>query len=178
MKKITVKILETKKIFQSYIFELVQQKFELNGKLLERDLVFHPGAVVILPIDQDGNILFIRQYRHAIQQTILEIPAGTLEVGEEPMACARREIQEEVGHSAKVWREMGVIHPAPGFCNEVQHFYVATELTPETLPQDEDEIIEVEKIHKTKWQSFVASGEITDAKTLAALLKAQQAGLI
>lgn len=110
-----------------------------SGATHEWDIVLHPGAVAILPINEKGNLLLIEQWRRAIDQIILELPAGTLEVGEDPASCAQRELQEEIGYRANQLTPMGGIFTTPGFCNEYIHLFLATQLVESRLPKDEDE---------------------------------------
>jgi ADP-ribose pyrophosphatase len=107
----------------------------------------------------------------------LEAPAGTLERGEEPLGCAQREIQEEVGMQAKQWESLGTLYPAPGFCDEVQYLFVARELTPSHLPADEDEEITIVEMMQPEILNAIRTGDICDGKTLAIILKAQLLGL-
>lgn len=138
----------------------------------------HPGAVVILPINAQGQLLLLKQYRPALQDWIYELPAGCLEQGETALVCAQREIVEEAGVQAKQWHAMGPIHPTPGFCNEVLHAFVACELTSAFAPCDEDEVIEVIPVSPTQFEQWVLGGKITDAKTLALYFHAKLKGLI
>jgi ADP-ribose pyrophosphatase len=136
------------------------------------DLVAHPGAVVIVPVDH-GEIFFVRQYRLGASESLLELPAGVLNAGESPDDCARREIREETGQGAKTWQKLGEFYIAPGYCDEYQHIYLATDLVPDPLEPDSDEFIEVEKFPIEKVYRMVFEGKIRDAKTLAALLFAK-----
>jgi ADP-ribose pyrophosphatase len=149
-----------------------------DGSRMVRDVVRHPGAVVILPLTASKTILLVRQYRHPIGQWILELPAGTLEPGEEPLACAQREICEEVGFAARAWQKLGELYPAPGFCDERQRLYLAQDLYEKSLPCDDDEQIEVEEIGLSEVPALIRGGAIQDAKTIAALFHAQLLGIV
>jgi ADP-ribose pyrophosphatase len=136
------------KVLQSYrIVAIVEQVLRLpSGRTVVRQVVKHPGAVVIMPQLADGRLLLIAQYRFAVGETLLEFPAGTLEPGEAPLACARRELIEETGYRAEHWRPLGVTYPSPGYCDEQQHLFMATGLVPEHAAGDEDEVLEVKRL--------------------------------
>jgi ADP-ribose pyrophosphatase len=169
--------LEKKLIFKGRYFSVTQEKARISpGKAVDRTVVRHNGAAIIVPQDSDGSLLMVRQYRYAPDKTLLEFPAGTLEPGEAPLACAQREIQEEAGCAASEWIALGVVHPAPGFCDEVQHAFLARGLTPAQAPLDEDEIIEVERHSPAEIERMIAGGEITDGKTLAVYLYLKMKG--
>lgn len=175
----TTNKLRKQEVYKGHIFTVFREEIRLpSGKTTERSVVRHPGAAIIVPQDTNGELLMVRQYRYALDRQLLEFPAGTLEPGEAPLACAKREIQEEVGHQAAEWLELGPVHPAPGFCDEVQHCFLARGLSPSTAPLDEDEILSVERHSPEVLERLIVRGEVTDAKTLAvfALLKAR--GLI
>lgn len=149
-----------------------------NGRSSVFEVVRHPGAVVILPLTLHGEILVIRQYRHALATSILELPAGTLEVGESPNACASREIVEEVGYRAGTMLDLGVLYPAPGFCDEKQYLFLATDLSPASAPGDDDEFIEVVPMSAAGIREAIKSGELSDAKSIAAFYRAELRGLL
>ena len=121
-------------VYQGRVFDLVEEEILLeSGRQTRFARVVHPGAVVIIPRLGARTLLLIRQYRHAVGKTILEFPAGTLDAGEDPLTCARREIAEETGHIAARWQQLGTIYPAPGFCSETQHLFLADDLAPEQI---------------------------------------------
>ena len=140
-----------------------------NGKETDRDVVEHPGAVAIIPVD-DGEIVLIRQYRYSTKSEILEIPAGTLEVGEDPYACAVRELKEETGYAASEWRKLLSAYVAPGYSNEIIHIYVAEGLTPVGSDLEEDESIKVERYGYNNVLEMIETNEIKDAKTICGIL--------
>jgi ADP-ribose pyrophosphatase len=135
------------------------------------DITFieHPGAVTMVAIDGQGLVLFVRQYRHAIGRWLLELPAGGLEPGEDPAACAERELQEETGYRPGRLEKLGAFYLAPGYSSEYEHVYLASELTESKLEGDED-VIHVERLSIEEALRRVRDGEIEDAKTAAALL--------
>ncbi len=140
-----------------------------NGKETVRDVVDHPGAVAIVAID-DGEMLLIRQYRYSTRSEIIEIPAGTLEVDEDPYACAVRELQEETGYAASNWSKLLSAYVAPGYSNEIIHIYVAEGLTAVGSSPEEDESIKVEKYPFEKVLEMIETNEIKDAKTITGVL--------
>jgi ADP-ribose pyrophosphatase len=141
-----------------------------NGRLTEREIVEHPGAVAVVALDEDDNVILIRQFRKAAEKELLEIPAGTLEAGEEPIACARRELEEETGYRAERLEEVGSLYPSPGFCTECIHLYLATDLQEGHSVPEEDEAIETIKVPLSDIPAMLSRGEICDGKTIAGLL--------
>lgn len=144
-----------------------------DGKETTFDVVVHPGAVTLIPIDSAGRILFVRQYRYAIGEELLELPAGTLDEGEEPEACAHREIREETGMSAGKLEKIGEFFLVPGYSTEYMYIYLASDLKPDPLPGDEDEFITVEAIAIQKIPELISQGILRDAKSLSALFLAE-----
>jgi ADP-ribose pyrophosphatase len=140
-----------------------------NGHLTEVDIVDHPSAVTMLPIDEGGRVWFVRQYRHAAGTHILELPAGTLHSGESTEACAGRELREEIGMAAGELLKLGEFFLAPGYSTEYMHVYLATGLRPDPLQGDEDEFLAVETIPLAEIDALVRSGAILDGKTLATI---------
>ncbi len=138
------------------------------------DLVNHLGSVTILPLSQQGNILFVRQYRIGSESELLELPAGTLNPGEDPLECAKREIQEETGMGAREFIPLGDMFLAPGYASEHMYLYLARDLFPSDLVGDEDEFIQVQKILVKDAYEMAAANEIHDSKTLAVMLLARQ----
>ena len=166
-------LIHSETIHQGRIFDLRVDTVELpDGQSTRLDIIRHPGAVVVLPLDAHGNILFVRQYRHAAGVELLELPAGALEVGEEPQDCALREIREETGMAADELRKIGDFYLAPGYSTEHLHIYLASKLRPDPLPGDEDEFLSVESIPVGQAYTLAEQGEIKDAKTLASLMLA------
>ena len=144
-----------------------------DGHETRFDIVEHIGSVIIIPVDDQGNLLFVRQYRHAAGMDLLELPAGTLDEGEAPEACARREVREETGMAAGLLVHLGGFYLAPGYSTEYMHVYLATELHPDPLEADADEFLTVESIPLGTALASARRGEIADAKTLAAIILAQ-----
>ncbi len=168
---------ESKELLQAKVFSVAEETFELNGSEVTRFTVRHPGAAVFLPRDSDGLLLFVEQFRAPIRTQFLEAPAGTLEPGEAPIECARREIQEEVGYAAAKWTPLGELVPAPGFCDERQHLYLAEDLSESVLEADEDEDISVKRLTVEEALSAIDAGRIQDAKSIALIFRARLKGL-
>jgi len=144
-----------------------------DGKTVKYDIIQHIGSVIIIPVDENGQMYFVRQYRHAAETDLLELPAGTLEVGEPPETAASREIREEIGMAAKNIRKIGSFYLAPGYSTELMHVFLATELTHDPLDPDADEYLSVEKMQVAEALHLAETGQMQDAKTLAALLLAK-----
>ena len=155
-------------IYKGRAFSVRKDQVRLpDGVETQLDIVEHNGGVGILPIDAEGNVWFVRQYRHAIGVELLELPAGTLEPGEAPEVCAQREIQEEIGMRAGKIQKIGTFYLAPGYSSERMHLFLATELSPAPLDGDVDEFLEIEKYHLENIPTMIQKGEIVDGKTLA-----------
>lgn len=157
---------------KAFNIELVDLEMP-NGHLAKYDLVRHPGAVTIVPMDAEGNLYFVRQYRLGAEGSLLEFPAGTLEDGEEPLICAKREIREEIGFRAEKWIELGDFFLAPGYSDEHMTIYLAMDLHPDAAKGDEDEFLSVEKLPATIVLEMARKNQIHDGKTLAALCLAK-----
>ena len=143
-----------------------------NGITVELEILKHPGASAVVPVHVDGSITLIRQYRHAAGGMIYEVPAGKLEPGEDPRLCAVRELTEETGLVAGNLRHLTTIFTTPGFTDEVIHLYVATDLTEVAARPEADEVIERVNLPKEQVLAMIRSGEITDAKSICAVLLA------
>ena len=150
----------------SFKTDTVQLK---NGKQTNRDIVEHPGAVAIIPIKGE-EIALIKQYRYAARKTLLEIPAGTLEIGEDPLNCAIRELREETGYGASDWNKLLSCYMAPGYSSEVIHFFVAEGLTLIGGTPEEDEDIDVVHIGFNEALEMIENNTIEDSKTITGIL--------
>lgn len=140
-----------------------------DGRTSKLDIVEHHGSVVLIPIDDDGNLLFVRQYRHAARLDMLELPAGTLDEGEEPEVCAARELREETGQAAKRLENLGGFYLAPGYSTEYMHVFLASGLYPAPLQADADEFLQVQPVPLAEALQMTRQGLLPDAKSLAAL---------
>lgn len=170
----------TKIIHQWKHIQLVEQSVTLpTGKEILHTTIVHPGACVILPVADDGSILMIRQFRPSLNKWLLEIPAGTMEMAESAQICAQRELEEETGYRANQLIELGTLTPLAGFCDEIQHLFVAKGLTLcQSLSCDDDEVIEVLFMPLSLLEEKIISGEICDSKTIACLSKAKLCGYL
>ena len=143
-----------------------------NGNEVSLEIIRHRGASAVVPVDERGNAVLVRQYRYATSGWLLEVPAGTLDPGETPDGCARREVEEETGYRAASLEPLGWIWTTPGFTDEKIWLYLATGLTLGGSAPESDEVIEVEHLPLEEAARRAASGEITDAKSVCALLRA------
>lgn len=166
--------IKSETVYQGKAFDVRRDRVLLpNGKNTNLDIVIHPGAVTLIPVDSRERILFVRQYRHAVNKMLLELPAGTLDPGEQPEVCASREIREETGMSASKLVKIGEFFLVPGYSTEFMYIYLATGLQPDPLPGDEDEFITVEPVAISDVMNLISGGKIQDAKSLAALFLAE-----
>lgn len=144
-----------------------------DGGETKLEIVEHGGSVVLFPVDEDGNLLFVRQYRTAVGKDLLELPAGTREADESFEECAAREIREETGMEAGKLQKIGEFYLVPGYSTELMAAFLATELKENPLQADEDEFLQVERIPLKKAMDMARNGELQDGKSLAALLLAR-----
>lgn len=166
------KLLNSELIYEGKVINLKRCTVELeNGATALRELVEHRGGVAVLAIDDEDQVLFVRQFRFPLDQVVLELPAGKLEKGEEPGSCGRRELEEETGYTCGSYSSLGQVFPTPGYTSEILHLYLAGDLTPSSQHLDADEFLTVEKIPFEKALDMCLSGEIKDAKTLVPILK-------
>jgi len=166
--------LESRRIFKGRVVDLSVDRVRLpNGKVCELEMIRHPGASAVVPVDTSGNVLLIRQYRYATGGFILEVPAGKLDPGESPETCAAREVQEEIGFRAGRLEPLGWIWTTPGFTDEKIWLFLAKELTPASQNLQTDEVLSVERLPLDEAVSMALSGDITDSKSICALLRAR-----
>jgi ADP-ribose pyrophosphatase len=148
----------------------LETKTAADGSLVRRDLIQHPGAVAILPLVDSERVCLLRNHRPNVDDTLLEIPAGTLESGELPEFAAARELAEETGYRAGQWRKLCEFYPSPGVLNERLHVFVASDLTPGQMQPENDEDLEPQVLAWDQALAWALDGTIRDAKTLVALL--------
>ena len=156
------------------IVNVYHDKAELcDGRMVGREVVEHPGGVTILPVDENGICYMVQQYRYPMQKLMLEAPAGKLEPGEDPMECAVRELSEETGFTADEMIDLGAHATSPGFSTEVLHIYLARGLHAGQMHLDEGEFLNLKKYPLEELVEMVMNNEISDAKTVIAVLKAK-----
>ena len=144
-----------------------------NGETTLREVVEHPGGVTVIPVDDAGYVYCVRQFRYPMGEHLLEVPAGKLEKGEDPLDCAKRELSEETGIEADEYIDLGKVYPSPGFCREILYIYLAKGLHFGKSHPDENEFLDVEKIHLDELMSMTMNNQLADAKTVIAVLKAK-----
>ncbi len=167
--KLGEKTLSSEMIYEGKIVKLEKQKVELpNGRISSREIVRHGEAVAILPIDQDGNLLLVEQFRKPIDKVILEIPAGLVEPGEEPAQAAARELEEECGVVAGKLEFVVKYYTTPGFSDEMIHLFRATDLKPSQQNMDTDEFLNVVSMPVEEFKRKVLAKELIDGKTVLA----------
>ena len=170
----TYKSVKNINIYEGRVFNVHKETILFpNGNEHDLDIIVHPGAVAILPIDEAGNIYFVNQYRHATGGMFLEIPAGGLEEGEAARDCAVRELQEEIGMAPGKLEKLLEVYIAPGYSTEIVFLYLATALMPSSLPQDDDEDIEIILLSLNEAFERIEKGQIKDAKSILALTYAR-----
>ena len=165
--------LARQEIFTGRVFQVTRDEILLpDGSKGIRELVHSHGGVVILPLDEQGNVTLVRQFRYAQDRILLEAVAGKLEAGEEPLAAAKRELQEETGYTADKWTDLGWICTSPGFLTERLYLYLAEELHPGEQHLDQGEFLRCETVPLAELGRRIAAGQVEDGKTLAIYLKA------
>lgn len=173
-KKSYARVISSETVFRGPVFSVVSQQVEEpDGVHVRRDIVEHPGSIVVLAVDDSGRIprvLLERQYRHAAGARLWELPAGSLDPGEDPLAAARRELLEETGYTARKWRKALYFYVSPGFLTESMQVYLATDLNKGAARPEEDERIAVRFFPLKQALRMAVSGKIIDAKTIAPLL--------
>lgn len=168
-------VIKSEMRYKGYIVDVVNDKITLpDGKTAHREVIVRGSATAIVPVDENGIVSMVRQYRHGTREMLLEVPAGMIDPGEDPQTCAIRELEEETGLIAGKIVKLTDLSITPGYCNERITLYLATDLTPGKQNFDEDEFLELEKYPLDTLVEMVMSGEITDAKTICGILMAQQ----
>ncbi len=165
------KTLSSSYLYRGRIINVRQDRVQVSGNQVAfREIVEHPGAVAILALDEEENLLLVKQHRQPAGEILLEIPAGKLDPGEDPMDCAKREFAEETGLGGSTWQELFVFYPTPGFCDEVIYLYKVEGLNKAQAPvTDPEEKISVVKVPLTEAGDMIKSGEIKDGKTIIAI---------
>jgi ADP-ribose pyrophosphatase len=162
-------------VYDGHFLQVRRDEVRLpGGKLAEREYIVHPGAVMIVPIADDGQLVVERQHRYPLDRVLLEFPAGKLDPDETTLHCAQRELREETGFQAREWAYAGRLHNAPAYSNEFIEIWFARGLVAGAQQLDDGEFLEVQTMAEATLFAMAASGELTDAKTMVALLKLQQ----
>lgn len=161
--------LSTETVYNGKVFDIRVDEIREGDAVYKRDIVVHKGSAVIVPVFDDGTVALARQYRHAAGKSLLELPAGTLELGEDPLTGAVRELEEEIGVTAAKIEKLCEFYVSPGFLTEKMHVYLATELTDVGQKLEPDEILTIERYSFDRLNSMIASGEIEDAKTIVGI---------
>ena len=174
MSQFEEKQIEREEIFDGVVLHVVKDKVLLpDGNTSYREFCLHKGAVAVIPVTEDNEIILVRQYRYAHHREFLEIPAGKFDfIGEEPLEAARRELSEETGAVAAKYTSLGILDTTPALIDEIIHLYMAEELTFGEMHLDEDEFLSVERLPLKDALGMVMRGEIRDGKTQIAVLKA------
>jgi ADP-ribose pyrophosphatase len=160
------------KIFDGKVFDVIVDEIEYNGtgNKAIRQVALHPGGAVVVPVTKEGKIILVSQYRYPHNQILIELPAGKLEKGEDPLLCASRELAEETGFTSTNIIKLGKIFTTPGFCDEVLHIYLANDLTEGDHAREEgEEGMEIFELSLDEIDEKIRSGEIVDAKTICGI---------
>ncbi len=172
------KPLSSQRIYEGRAVNLrIDTVLKPGGKQTTREIVEHSDCVAVVVLDSKDRAILVRQYRKAVDKFLLEIPAGGIEPGEQPIECVRRELQEEIGYLPNRIERLGGFYAAPGYCTEYLHLYLATHLMPSRKKAEDTEEIEIVRIPLSRIPYMIASGEICDAKSIAGLLRVISLGL-
>ena len=171
--ELTEATVSSEEIFHGKIVHLFRDQVRLpNGRIATREVSRHPGAAAVVPVTKDGNVILVRQFRYPFAQVMLEIPAGKLDPGEDPLVCARRELTEETGYEAEEFVSLGVFYPSVAVIDEQIHLYLARGLTFSAPNPDADEFLNVEQRPLNDLVNLILENGVPDGKTQAAVLKA------
>ena len=171
--ELTEETVSSEEIFHGKIVHLFRDQVRLpNGQITTREVMRHPGAAAVVPLTEEGNVILVRQYRYPFARVMLEIPAGKLDPGEDPLVCARRELTEETGYEAEEFVSLGVFYPSVAVMDEQIHLYLARKLTFRATNPDADEFLNVEQRPLRELVDLILQGGAPDGKTQAAVLKA------
>ena len=170
--------LDSERVLDGMLLKVERDHVRLpDGKTAVREYIRHPGAVVIIAVLPDGRLILERQFRYPLRRSFIELPAGKIDPGEAIEACARRELREEVGYEAARWTHLGMLHPCIGYSDERIEVFLAEDLTHVGHQWDEGEFLEVLSLSPAELDAAVASGDVTDGKTLSALYIARARGI-
>jgi ADP-ribose pyrophosphatase len=168
---VSEKTLSSQQIYDGRILKLRLDTVKLpSGRVTKREIVEHDDSIAIVAIDGDDNVLLVKQFRKAVEKEVLEIPAGGIEPGEEPVAAVKRELREETGFLPQRVERIGGFYTSPGYSSEFLHLFVASDLTPAKLQAEDTESIKVERVPISRILELIRTGTINDAKSVAGLL--------
>lgn len=165
------KLLKSQILYKGKVFDHQVDEIEYeSGNKGIREIAIHPGGAVVVPVKDDGKIILVKQFRYPLKTTLIELPAGKLDKGEDPLVCATRELEEETGYKAKEIKKLGQIYTAPGYCTEILHIFFAGGLTPGNHNREEGEMgMEIFELSLQEIESLILAGKITDAKTIVGI---------
>jgi ADP-ribose pyrophosphatase len=168
-------VIKSEVVFRGRVFDVVVDSIKYNsGNSGVREVAVHHGGAVIVPVKEDGKIIFVKQFRYPLKKTLLELPAGKLDPNEDPLTCAIRELEEETGYLANNVIKLGAINTTPGFCTEVLHIYLAKDLIPGEHRREEGEYgMEVNEYTMQEIEEKIKSGELSDAKSICGIYMAK-----
>lgn len=167
--------LSSRCVYQGCLLHVKEDRVRLpNGQESGREYIIHPGAVAMVPLLENGDVLLLRQFRYPLRRDFFEIPAGKIDPGEALEACGRRELLEETGYRAGRWQHLTTMHPCIGYSDEMIAIYLVQDLTLEGHSRDEDEFLELLQVPLSEALAWVRDGRISDSKTLAGLLWAEK----
>lgn len=165
------KTLDSREIYRGRIINVRLDRVELpGGRTAYREVVEHPGAVCIAAVKEDQKIILVKQFRKPVEETLIELPAGKLEAGEDPEECAARELAEETGYRAGKMEHLISFYTSPGFSDEIMHLFLATDLSPGESNPDQDEMLQIVEVDLEKAVEMVLEGKIKDSKTAVGIL--------
>ena len=169
------KQVEAETVYEGIVVNVRRDVAELqNGAMASREVVEHPGGVGIVPLTDDNKVLMVRQYRYPMGEELLEIPAGKLGAGEDPLECAVRELSEETGCAAGRIVDLGAMYPSPGFCRETLYVFLALDLRYGEMHLDENELLSVEAVGMDELIGMIMRNELPDAKSIIGIMKARR----
>jgi len=169
-----IRLVKRQRIYRGRIITLVREVYQAGGRRFAREIIRHPGAVVVVPMVDRSHLLFVRQYRRAVGRELLELPAGTLNRGESRLACARRELEEETGWRAHRLKRISQFYTAPGVLSEEMTVFLAEGLSPSAAHPEPDEIVTPVMLSLRAASRKVQTGAIRDAKSIIGVLLAQR----
>lgn len=169
------KVISSEILYKGIVFDLQVDEIEYNsGNKTKREIALHNGGAVVVPFLDEDKVVFVKQYRYPFDDYMIELPAGKLSKGEDPLDCARRELEEETGYKAESIIKLGAIRTTPGFCTEVLHIYLALGLTPGRLNREEGEYgMSIEYFNFDEIDEKILNGEICDSKSITAIYMAR-----